>query len=223
MQGIISNKYAKEQKPMSAVNRLGRIVILNGPPRSGKSSIAAAIQNTFEGVWLNLGVDHFKAMMPDRYQPGIGLRPGGERPDLEPLIVVLYQAMYESIAAHSRLGLNVVVDVGHHDAYSVPRGILPDCARRLAGLPVLFVGVLCPITVIMERRRATWGAGNAAEGEVPEPVQRWQRAVHEPGMYDLEVDTAALSPDAGAGLIRERLENGPPPSAFQHLAAMTSS
>jgi chloramphenicol 3-O phosphotransferase len=205
---------------MAEVNRLGQIVILNGPPRSGKSSIAAAIQNTFEGVWLNLGVDHFKAMTPDRYQPGIGLRPGGERPDLEPLIVILYQAMYESIAAHSRLGLNVVVDVGHHDAYSVPRRILPNCARRLTELPVLLVGVHCPIEVIMERRRATWGVGNAADGSVPEPVQRWQRSVHKPGIYDLEVDTSALSPEACARLIWERLENGPPPSAFRRLAAM---
>jgi chloramphenicol 3-O phosphotransferase len=207
---------------MSHENRPGQIVILNGPPRSGKSSIAAAIQNTFEGTWLNLGVDRFKAMTPDRYQPGIGLRPGGECPDLEPLVVILYRAMYESIAAHSRLGLNVVVDVGHHDAYSVPRGILPDCARRLAGLPVLFVGVRCPIEVIMDRRRATWGAGNAADGSVPEPVQRWQQAVHVPGNYDLEVDTSALSPEACATLIRERLEHGPPPSAFQRLAAMAT-
>jgi chloramphenicol 3-O phosphotransferase len=28
----------------------GQIVVLNGPPRSGKSSIARAIQNTFDGV-----------------------------------------------------------------------------------------------------------------------------------------------------------------------------
>lgn len=34
--------------------------------------------------------------------------------------------MYVAIAMHSRLGLNVVVDVGHHDAYSVPQGILPN-------------------------------------------------------------------------------------------------
>jgi chloramphenicol 3-O phosphotransferase len=74
----------------------------------------------------------------------------------------------------------------------------------------------------MERRRATWGAGNAAEGSVPEPVQRWQRAVHEPGIYDLEVDTSALSPEACAHLIRARLEKGTPPSAFQRLAAMAS-
>jgi hypothetical protein len=64
----------------------GQIVVLNGPPRSGKSSIAHAIQNTFDGVWMNLGVDGFKQMTPERFQPGIGLRPGGERPDLEPLV-----------------------------------------------------------------------------------------------------------------------------------------
>src|SRR5690242_14113033 len=130
----------------------GQIVILNGTPRSGKSSIANVIQNTFEGVWMNLGVDRFKQMTPERYQPGIGLRPGGERPDLEPLIATLYLAMYESIAQHSRLGLNVVVDVGHHDAYSVPRKILPRCAQQLQGIPVLFVGVRCPLEVIMQRR-----------------------------------------------------------------------
>ncbi len=127
----------------------GTIVILNGAPRSGKSSIAAAIQDTFEGVWMNLGVDRFMQMTPARYLPGIGLRPGGERPDLEPLIPILYRAMYEAIAAHSRLGLNVVVDVGHHDAYAIPRGILPACARILSGLPVLFVGVHCPLETIL--------------------------------------------------------------------------
>jgi chloramphenicol 3-O phosphotransferase len=204
------------------VEPAGQIVILNGTPRSGKSSIAAVIQSRFAGVWMNLGVDHFKAMTPDRYQPGIGLRPGGERPDLEPLVVVLYRAMYEAIATHSRLGLNVVVDVGHHDVYSVPRGILLHCARQLIGLPVLFVGVRCPIEVIMERRLATWGAGPADDGSVPPPVLRWQEAVHVPGIYDLEVDTSVLSTEACADVIRHRLEHGPPPSAFQRIAAMAA-
>ena len=202
--------------------RPGQIVILNGPPRSGKSSIATVIQNTFEGVWLNLGVDRFKPMVPDRYQPGIGLRPGGECPDLEPLIVLLYRAMYETIALHSRLGLNVVVDVGHHDAYAVPRGILPACARQLTGLPVLFVGVRCPLAEIMERRRATWGVVPGNDGAVPAPVALWQQAVHMPGIYDLEVDTALLSAEECAEVIRQRLDKGPPPSAFQRLADMAS-
>jgi chloramphenicol 3-O phosphotransferase len=136
-------------------------------------------------------------------------------------VSILYRAMYESIAAHSRLGLNVVVDVGHHDAYATPRGILADCARRLSGLPVLFVGVRCPIAIIMERRRATgWNADSAADAPAPQPVRLWQQAVHIPGIYDLEVDTALLSPRECATLIRQHLDVGPAPSAFQRLAAV---
>lgn len=196
----------------------GRIIILNGPPRAGKSSIVTEIQNTFDGVWMNLGVDRFKAMTPERFQPGIGLRPGAERPDLEPLVLTLYRAMYDAIAAHSRLGLNVVVDAGHHDNYSTPLGILRDCADRLRGHVVLFVGVRCPVEVALERRRATWGgAGYRKSESTADPVSLWHEAVHAHGGYDLEVDTSVLSPRACADLVRRRLDDGPPPSAFQRL------
>src|SRR5437016_73175 len=128
------------------MHKPGTIVVLNGAPRSGKSSIAAAMQETFDGPWMNLGVDVYaRHVTPERYRPGIGLRPGGERQDLESLVPLFYDALYESIAAHSRLGLNVVADVGHHDGYATPRNILAGCAQRLGGLPVLFVGVRCPI------------------------------------------------------------------------------
>jgi len=50
---------------------------LSGAPRPEKSSIARVMQNTFEGVWMYLGVDRFKAVTPEHFQPGIGLRPGG--------------------------------------------------------------------------------------------------------------------------------------------------
>lgn len=200
---------------------LGQIVILNGAPRSGKSSIAAVIQDAFDGPWMNLGVDvHMAGVMPRRYSPGIGLRPGGERPDLEPLVAGFYAALYESIAAHSRLGLHVVADVGHHDAYAVPRGILPDCARRLRGLPVLLVGVRCPIEVILERRRATGWTESRSPGFAESGAERWQRDVHQPGIYDLEVDTSVMSPDECAQAIHRRLDAGPPPTAMERLAAM---
>ena len=204
----------------------GQIVVLNGPPRSGKSSIAKAIQDTFDGPWMNLGVDCFvRCVTPPRYRPGIGLRPGGERPDLEPWLPVFYAGMYESVAAHSRLGLNVVVDVGHHDAYSTPLRTLPDVAARLDGLPALFVGVRCPIEVIMQRRRSGQSgredqyATSTAEGVIPDVVHRWQREAHIPGIYDLEVDTSVLSPAQSADLIRRRLLDGSPPTAFRRIAS----
>ncbi|EAL13342.1 chloramphenicol phosphotransferase protein [Bacillus cereus G9241] len=159
-------------------------------------------------------------MTPERYQPGIGLRPGGERPDIEPLVILMYKAMYESIAAHSRLGINVVVDVGHHDNYSVPWRILPECARILKGLPVMFVGVHCPIKIIMKRRIETWKVGYSEDGSIPLPVKLWQESVHELGIYNLEIDTSVLTPEECANLIRLRLENGPPPTAFQLIEHM---
>ncbi len=200
---------------------LGQIVILNGAPRSGKSSIVAAIQQTFDGPWMNLGVDVFvREATPPRYRPGMGLRPGEADHPVAPLVPVFYAALYDSIAAHSRAGLNVVVDVGHYDG-----AILADSARRLADLPVLFVGVRCPLEVIMARRNAgrpgrehEYATGSDGE-PVPAPVLRWQNAVHVPGIYDLEVDTSRLSPDECAAAIRARLEAGPPGSAFGQLAA----
>jgi chloramphenicol 3-O phosphotransferase len=203
--------------------KTGQIIVLNGAPRAGKSSIAGAIQQTFDGVWMNLGVDAYARVTPPELQPGIGLRPGGEHPDLEAFVPGLYAALYESIAAHGRLGLNVVADVGHHDAYSTPLHILPQCARRLAGLPVLFVGVRCPIDIILQRRAvAAEGAYVVASEQdpVPLPVRRWQDEVHKPGIYDLEVDTSLLNPQGCAEAIRLHLSSGPGPLAFRLLAQL---
>jgi chloramphenicol 3-O phosphotransferase len=194
---------------------MGQIVVLNGAPRSGKSSIASAIQERGSGLWMNVGVDVARAMTPPRYQPGNGLRPGEEMHPAASVVPVLYAALYDSIAAHSRLGLNVVVDVGHH-----VEGILSDCARRVAGLPVIFVGVRCPIEVIIERRYASTPGkyATAKDAEpIPLPVLRWQQEVHA-HKYDLEVDTSVASPDQCADAILRRLQSGPPPTAFPQLA-----
>jgi chloramphenicol 3-O phosphotransferase len=203
----------------------GRIVVLNGAPRAGKSSIARALQARSDGIWLNLGVDAFAVATPPRLLPGIGLRPGGGMPEVAAAVPLLYAALYEAVAAASRVGLDVVVDVGHHEESGAPAGILADCARRLAGLPAYLVGVRCPVPEIMARRRAVQPGREglyvaAAEGEpVPGPVLAWERAVHEPGIYDLELDTSALGPEACAAAILHRLDDPAPPTAFARLAA----
>jgi chloramphenicol 3-O phosphotransferase len=197
----------------------GRIVVLNGAPRSGKTSICEAVQEKVAGVWINLGVDSSRRSLPPQYQPGIGLRPGGERPELEDLVETLYVALYESVAAHARLGLDVVVDVGHHDHYSRPRYILSRCANVVDGLPVLFVGVRCPLREIWRRREVTWGQRREDQDEQRvRAVERWQAAVHTGVTYDMEVDTSVSPPERCAELIAERLRSGPPGSAFARLA-----
>lgn len=208
----------------------GTAIVLNGAPRSGKSSIALAIQQMSEAPWMNLGVDRYMDITPARFRPGVGLRPhsierreGGERPDLDPLIPAMYAALYTSIAAHLRLGLNVVADVAHHDDYATLSGILYDCARRLDGRNVYFVGVRCPAGVVWRRRRETWLREQdvPADEPVPELVRIWDREVHNPCIYDFEVDTSKLSAEACAGRILEHIETGPAPDAFGRLAAMS--
>jgi chloramphenicol 3-O phosphotransferase len=194
----------------------GQIVILNGAPRSGKSSIAAAIQETFLGVWVNIGVDVARAMTPPALQPGVGLRPGEPDHPAAAAVPALYAALWESVAAHAWLGLNVVVDIG---LYNVE--IATDAARRLAELPVLFVGVRCDLETIMERRHAA-GVHLYAVGEpgepVPQPVLRWQREVHAHWTYDLDVDTSMHTPHQCAVAIRSRLDEKQPAEAFASIA-----
>jgi chloramphenicol 3-O phosphotransferase len=184
----------------------GRVVILNGPPRSGKSSIAAAMQAASREIWMNLGVDLFMQATPRRLQPSIGLRPGEDAHPVYPLVPRLYAALYDAIAAIARSGLSVVADAGHHD-----RAVLADCARRLDGLHALIVGVHCPLDEIMRRRIATWGPDDRVtpDDPVPEPVRRWQAAVHGGWPYDLELDTSKMTPDECAAAILARLAAGP--------------
>jgi len=171
---------------------------------------------------MNLGMDNYNAATPPAYKPGIGLRPGVAQvtSEIEETVPVLYAALYDSIAVHSRHGLNVVVDAQHHDSYSKPRRILPDCARRLLGIPVLFVGVMCPIDVIWSRRDATWGHNQETAGDdIVAAVELRQTVCHEHGVdYDLEVDTSKSSPRDCVELIRDALAIEREERAFEKLA-----
>lgn len=51
----------------------GQIIILNGAPRSGKSSIVQAVQESFEGPWMNLGVDTYEQVTPLRCRSRIAV------------------------------------------------------------------------------------------------------------------------------------------------------
>jgi chloramphenicol 3-O phosphotransferase len=168
-------------------------VILNGVPRSGKSSVARAIQDLEPGDWVNIGVDSEIALLPDELKPGIGLRPNlvpgqVERPDLEPLIPEMYLSMYRKVVESGR---KVVVDVGHHDGLSLRQNSLILCARLLveSRIPAWIFGIACPVDVVRSRRERT---GMVASDEM---LIRWEVEVHRPGIYDARFDSSVLSSD----------------------------
>jgi chloramphenicol 3-O phosphotransferase len=81
------------------------------------------------------------------------------------------------------------------------------------------VGVHCPLDVVWERRRISWGQEReSADADLRAAVERWQEAVHAHGPYDVEVDTSVLGPAHCADIIATRLADGPPGVAFVVLA-----
>ena len=202
-------------EPMS-----GKVVVLNGPSRAGKSTIAARMQDALDGIWMHLGMDLHIQATPPRYRPGVGLRPSrpedlGEADgrasnrDLVDVVPALYASLYGSAAAHARNGLDVVMDVYHHDHYARPLDTFGIAKRELAGLPTLFVGVNAPLDVIWDRRAQTWGQHReSVADDVRRAVELHDEAARSL-RYDLELDTSQLSPDECVRRIARRLAEGP--------------
>ena len=129
--------------------------------------------------------------------------------DLVDAVPALYASLYGSAAAHARNGLNVVMDIYHHDNYSKPLNTLGIAKRELDGLPTLFVGVNAPIDVIWERRGKTWGQQReSVDDDVRRAVEMHDAAARSL-TYDIELDTSELSPDECVDRIARRLADGP--------------
>jgi len=185
---------------------LGKIIILNGASSSGKTTILHALQNKLREPYLNVGIDKFIWMLPKRYL---------DRPLWDDVLGLatqagvlghqLFSSMHKTIALLSRQGMNVVAD-----HVLVEPEWLRECAELFAPLPAYFIGVMCPLPILLERERLrkdrTLGQ---AEAQFP--------LMHKHGIYDLEVDTSIQSVTQCVQAIKERLESQTPPTAFRQI------
>lgn len=187
--------------------RYGTIIILNGTSSSGKSCILHALQDILEEPYLDAGIDKFIWMLPERYldRPlwddvlGMAVRAG-------PVGNQLISGMHQAIAVLSRTGINVIVD-----HVLVDPDWLLECIDLFHELPVLLVGIRCPLEVLVQREQAR---KNRTLGQAKAQYD----LVHAHAIYDLEVDTSLLSPEECALRIKQRLEDGIPPAALKLLS-----
>jgi chloramphenicol 3-O phosphotransferase len=178
-----------------------RIVVLNGAPSSGKTTISSAFRDeraSLGDFWLVTGIDDYLAKLPSEWRSAGGrggpyAADGVRFEDVEGEVRVnvgsvgrlLVRAYQASVAAASRAGLNVMVD-----EVVVDRTSWQDWGIALAGLDVVWVGIRCSAEVAEERNRARGDeryAGLATALTV---------AVHRDAIYDFEIDTTALTPPA---------------------------
>jgi len=162
------------------------VIVLNGGSSSGKSSIAACLQDLLDGSWLTLGIDDLIRALshgPEDMTAGgtMEFRPDGS--------IVVHEAFrraerawYEGLAAIARAGTRLIVDEVFLDGGASQARL----ARAFGTLNVLWVGVRC--------RLAEAEAREVQRGDRIRGQTRWQAdRVHDGVRYDIEVDTTTRS------------------------------
>lgn len=170
----------------------GTIILLNGVSSSGKSTLAAKLLQNMSG-YFPLAIDNF-----DEFIGQIE-----DRPNQKYIPVDTEVLFHKTIAMFSDAGIDVIVD---HILYDPPTR--KDFYETLAGYPVFFVGVHCPIAEL-ERRERERGDRRIGQGKTQLDF------VHKHEVYDIEVDTYAESIEVCAKRIIAALNLGNFPRAWR--------
>ncbi|MEM7018968.1 MAG: chloramphenicol phosphotransferase [Pseudomonadota bacterium] len=184
----------------------GQIIILNGTSSAGKTSIAKALQDVMDEVYIETGLDRFIWMMPSRYlRLPLWNDVLGHATHAGEAGHHMVSGMHHAIAGLSRSGMNVVAD-----HVMVEPAWVQECAELFSELPALFVGVRCELETLEQREKdrkdRTLGQAKAQYD-----------LVHAHTVYDLEVDTANNSTEACVQQIVDYLQSNQPISAFKKL------
>lgn len=175
---------------------------MNGVGSAGKTSIAGALQGITAEPFLHVAMDDFLDMLP----PGYFDHPDGLvfetlQEDGHPSVAIHTGVVCERLLSGMRLAVAALADAGNNlivdDVLLGAGAARDDYARLLSSHRLHWVGVHAPLDVLEARERLR-------PDRMP-GLARWQfPRVHRGMRYDLESDTAALSPQAVAVIISER-------------------
>ena len=200
----------------------GRVILLNGSSSAGKTTLAQMLQRLLPEPHQLISLDQYRDGLPARFR---GLNSPAGTPGAGGLNVVpverdgrrmtairfgdvgqrMLRGMRRAVATFAREGGHVIVD-----DLLLERAFLLDYLEALRGLPVIFVGVRCPLAVV--------GAREAARpGRFPGTAESHFHDVHAHGVYDVEVDTSAMGPRACALRVIAAVDRGG--TAFERLRA----
>ena len=199
--------------PVSLMTEPGKIIVLNGPTSSGKSSTAHAIQSQAKRPYLQVGGDlMINHLLPfsyfvgqERSEDGWSVAPveGSDPPENAvhwgPVAVESFHALHRCVANLARMGCNVVMDHGLLDAR-----VNADFRALREELPILFVGLHASLETILERRAPR--TDFSTDPAFVALYRWWHHLAHDHGIpYDLELDSEEFDPEACAQLVLERV------------------
>jgi chloramphenicol 3-O phosphotransferase len=148
----------------------GRVILLNGTPSSGKTTLANALHDAFPTPSFFIGLDEFRLAVPARFWVGDGVRT---------LFDPMVEAWLRCLREVATRGIHVIAE-----AAIIPKTqTLYDDA--FGDLDVLLVGVRCPLGVVHQREAQRMDRINGPHEVTADDVDLVHR--HD---YDLEVDTS---------------------------------
>jgi len=182
---------------------IAQIVFLNGTSSSGKSAIAKGLQMRLPAPFMIASIDQFFHFYPDKFLDVTTT----DAPTLEKIASTTISGFHRCLRVLFEAGNNLIVDHVLQD-----QSWLRDCVVRLDGLPVLFVGVRCPLAVAEERE--------VSRQDRERGTARLQYDfVHRHASYDIEVDTSVMDVNACVEKIAVALEEAVPPVALMQMVA----
>lgn len=197
---------------------MSKIIFLNGPGSSGKTSIARSIQHLSEELWLTFGVDSFISMAPFAragqketgyfsFIPGENDRGPTMRVETGPNAKQLFGCLPSFAKLLANEGNNLIIDEVLFDDEQ-----LESYAKSLANHIVYYVGVFCDLVCMQEREILRRDRCIGLANDQVTRVHQGQRA-----NYDLEVDTSNISPFEVAKKILDYMRSNSNPKIFREF------
>ena len=178
----------------SLVSR-GKLVVINGPSSSGKTTLAKNLQRALQEPFLHLQLDAFRAMEPDEYFERIDN-------DLRWLrVAALCRSMNAACAQFLLHGQNVILD------HALPQEGWQYLNEDLSGQYVLTIGVFCSLEELERREKQR-------QDRKPGLAASQFSSLHRGRQYDTEVDTTNAEPNECASELAAWLNKNPKPYAF---------
>ena len=165
----------------------GRVVLLNGPPSCGKTTLARAMLPLFGAPWFHRSLDDFRAGYLEQFW----------REDDGRLFERVVVGYLGALRAMALAGNDVIAEA------VITRDRTPLYADAFTGIPLVLVGVRCELMTAIGRENVR---DDRLRGPLVLPADAFA-AVHAGLDYDVDVDTTTATPDVLAASVVERLRD----------------